>query len=170
MLCKALLRASFLSAALPLVFFALSPPTARRPTPSRPTSRSSSSLSTTPRGGNWLADPTDDQPSGGLALALRDNNYYVSATNYGWGPDDIADRADIPNWPEWFAGPDSERYLKSLYAEGGQNVGGFGPWSRLSQGPGGENEIIMLSPASPARTSTATQAIPRPRSWGAISP
>ncbi len=48
-------------------------------------------------GGNWLADPNDDQPYGGLGRALMDNNYYVSATNYGWGPDGIGDRTDIPN-------------------------------------------------------------------------
>ena len=38
-------------------------------------------------GGNWLADPNSDQPYGGLGIALRDNNYFASATNYGWGPD-----------------------------------------------------------------------------------
>ena len=37
-------------------------------------------------GGNWLADPNGDQPYGGLGRALMDNNYYVSAANYGWGP------------------------------------------------------------------------------------
>ena len=39
-------------------------------------------------GGNWLADPNDDSPHGGLGRALMNNNYYVSATNYGWGPDE----------------------------------------------------------------------------------
>ena len=33
-------------------------------------------------GENWLADG-----NGGLGIALRDNNYFVSDTNYGWGPD-----------------------------------------------------------------------------------
>ena len=32
-------------------------------------------------GENWLSDD-----NGGLGIALRDNNYYVSDTNYGWGP------------------------------------------------------------------------------------
>ena len=95
-------------------------------------------------GGNWLADPNPDQPSGGLGIALRDNNYYVSATNYGWGPGNIGDRTDIPNWPEWFTGPDSARVLKALFKESGQNVGDFGQWSRMVRDPGGENEIVML--------------------------
>jgi hypothetical protein len=43
-------------------------------------------------GENWLSDW-----NGGLGIALRDNNYAVSDTNYGWGPDAIGDRTDIPN-------------------------------------------------------------------------
>ena len=53
-------------------------------------------------GENWLAD--DD---GGLGLALRDNNYFVSDTNYGWGPDGIGDHTDIGHWWTWFRGPGS---------------------------------------------------------------
>ena len=36
---------------------------------------------------------------GGLGLALGNNNYFVSDTNYGWGPNSIGDRTDILNWP-----------------------------------------------------------------------
>ncbi|MBN1487693.1 MAG: hypothetical protein JW981_08635, partial [Anaerolineae bacterium] len=100
-------------------------------------------------GGNWLADPNNDQPYGGLGMALRDNNYFVSATNYGWGPDSIGDRTDIPNWPEWFTGPDRETYLDALYNESDQNIGDFGAWSRLASGPGGENQIIMFKSCFP---------------------
>jgi hypothetical protein len=100
-------------------------------------------------GGNWLADPNSDQPAGGLALALMDNNYFVSATNYGWGPDGIGDRTDIPNWPEWFVGPNRDVYLDALYSENEQNVGDFGDWSRLSDDPGGENVIIMFKSCFP---------------------
>ncbi len=100
-------------------------------------------------GGNWLADPNSDQPSGGLGIALRDNNYYVSATNYGWGPDNIGDRTDIPNWTEWFTGPDSARFMEALFNESGQNVGDFGPWSRMARDPGGENEIVMFKSCFP---------------------
>ncbi len=100
-------------------------------------------------GGNWLADETPDQPSGGLGQALMEEGYFVSATNYGWGPDSIGDRTDIPNWPEWFTGPNSSTHLDALYNESGQNVGDFGAWSRLSDDPGGENEIIMFKSCFP---------------------
>jgi hypothetical protein len=100
-------------------------------------------------GGNWLADPNNDQPYGGLGRALMENNYFVSATNYGWGPDSIGDRTDIPNWPEWFTGPDHDTYLDALYTENGQNVGDFGAWSRMAADPGGENQIVMFKSCFP---------------------
>ena len=100
-------------------------------------------------GGNWLADPNTDQPYGGLGSALMTNNYFASATNYGWGPNSIGDATDIPNWPDWFTGPDSATVLAALYSENGQNFGDFGYWSRLSTNPGGENRIIMLKSCYP---------------------
>ena len=100
-------------------------------------------------GGNWLADLNPDEPYGGLGAALRDNNYYVSATNYGWGPNSVGDRTDIPNWPEWFTGEHSSGILSVLYAENGQNVGEFGPWSRLAAEVAGENEIILFKSCFP---------------------
>lgn len=100
-------------------------------------------------GGNWLSDPNNDQPYGGLGRALMENNYFVSATNYGWGPDGIGDRTDIPNWPEWFTGPNSAAYLDALYNENGQNVGDFGNWPRLPSDPGGENQIVMFKSCFP---------------------
>ena len=48
-------------------------------------------------GENWLTDGYGD-----LGIELGNNNYFVSDTNYGWGPDAIGDRTDIPNWMEWF--------------------------------------------------------------------
>lgn len=41
-------------------------------------------------GENWLGDD-----NGGLGIALRDASYFVSDTNYGWGPDSIGDRTDV---------------------------------------------------------------------------
>ena len=79
-------------------------------------------------GENWLSDE-----NGGLGIALRDNNYYVSDTNYGWGPDNIGDRTDIGNWWEWFRGPNSSTYLNALYNEGEQHSS----YSRLSSAPSG---------------------------------
>jgi len=91
-------------------------------------------------GENWLSDD-----NGGLGRALDENNYFVSDTNYGWGPDAIGDRTDIVNWPEWFHGPDSERYLAALYAESGQNAA----YTRTQANPGGENEIVMFKSCFP---------------------
>ena len=100
-------------------------------------------------GGNWLADPNADGPYGGLGLALMNNNYVVSATNYGWGRESIGDRTDIPNWPEWFGGPDSSAILSDLYNETGQNIGDFGDWSRPATGVDGENTIVMFKSCFP---------------------
>jgi hypothetical protein len=100
-------------------------------------------------GGNWLADPDGNSLGGDLGQALMDNNYYASATNYGWGPGAVGDRTDIPNWPEWFTGAESETILAALYAETGQNEGGFGAWPRLATDPGGENEIILFKSCFP---------------------
>ncbi len=100
-------------------------------------------------GGNWLADPNEDGPYGGLGLALMINNYSVSATNYGWGYESIGDRTDIPNWPEWFTGPDSSIILSELYNENEQNVGDFGNWSQLATAVEGENTIVMFKSCFP---------------------
>ncbi len=91
-------------------------------------------------GENWLSDG-----NGGLGISLRNNNYFVSDTNYGWGPDGIGSSTDIGNWWEWFRGPDSATYLAALYAESGQNSA----YSRLATDPGGENEIIMFKSCYP---------------------
>jgi len=81
-------------------------------------------------GENWLNDA-----DGGLGIALRDSNYFVSDTNYGWGPDSIGDLTDIGHWWTWFRGSSSGTYLGALYTEYGQHS--F--YSRLSTDPGGEN-------------------------------
>jgi len=100
-------------------------------------------------GGNWLADPGTNPLGGGLGIALRDNNYYVSATNYGWEPYTVGDRTDIVNWPEWFTGENSTAIMTALYKETGQNIGDFGAWQRLPTDPGGENTIVMFKSCYP---------------------
>ncbi len=99
-------------------------------------------------GQNWL-----DDDGGELGLALRDNNYFVSDTNYSWGPTDqdkggtIGDHTDIPDWYSWFTGPHRAAYLAALYAESGQHSN----YSRLAEAlnPGGENDIIMFKSCFP---------------------
>jgi hypothetical protein len=82
---------------------------------------------------------------GGLGKALARNRYFVSDTNYGWGPDSIGDRTDITNWPEWFTGPKRDRYLNALYGESEKHA----PYSRPLSDPGGKNRIIMFKSCFP---------------------
>jgi hypothetical protein len=97
-------------------------------------------------GENWLADW-----SGGLGQALMDNNYFVSDTNYGWGPEDpsiggaIGDYTDIGYWWNWFLGPSSGEILQALYSESGQHA----EYARMDSDPGGENEIVMFKSCFP---------------------
>ena len=102
-------------------------------------------------GGNWLADPAGNELGGDLGRALMDNNYFVSATNYGWtvNGDAIGDRTDIGNWWEWFRGPTSATILAALYVETGQNFDDYGSWPRLASDPGGENEIVVFKSCFP---------------------
>jgi len=98
-------------------------------------------------GENWLNDG-----NGQLGIALSNANYFVSDTNYGWGPTDqdttpgtIGDHTDIPNWYSWFTGPHRDTYLTALYTETEQHSS----YSRPSIGPGGENTIIMFKSCFP---------------------
>jgi hypothetical protein len=97
-------------------------------------------------GENWLADW-----SGELGRTLRENNYFVSDTNYGWGPEDsmlggaIGDFTDIGHWWNWFLGPSSGSILEALYSESEQHA----EYERLSGDPGGENEIVMFKSCFP---------------------
>ena len=102
-------------------------------------------------GGNWLADPAGNDLGGDLGRALMNNNYFVSATNYGWmgGGDSIGDRTDIGNWWEWFRSPNSANILADLYVENGQSFDSYGSWPRLATDPGGENQIIVFKSCFP---------------------
>lgn len=91
-------------------------------------------------GENWLKDE-----DGGLGLALAENNYFVSDTNYGWGPNAVGDRTDILNWPEWFVGPDTPTYMDALYNESSTHSA----YTRLFDDPGGENQIILFKSCFP---------------------
>ncbi|MDY7036275.1 MAG: hypothetical protein SV375_08970, partial [Thermodesulfobacteriota bacterium] len=91
-------------------------------------------------GENWLADD-----NGRLGITLGKNKYFVSDTNYGWGPNGIGDRTDITNWPEWFTGPRSRIHMKALYSENDKHS----PYTRIMSDPGGENQIIMFKSCFP---------------------
>lgn len=91
-------------------------------------------------GENWLRDDY-----GNLGRVFGENNYFVSDTNYGWGPNSIGDRTDIPNWTEWFASGDTDIYMDALFNESSQNSS----YTRTLSDPGGENEIIIFKSCFP---------------------
>ncbi len=91
-------------------------------------------------GENWLADGYGD-----LGRTLGENNYFVSDTNYGWGPDTIGDRTDIPNWPEWFSSNNTPAIMNALLNESGQHAS----YTRTLPDPGGTNQIIMFKSCFP---------------------
>ncbi len=97
-------------------------------------------------GENWL-----DDNNGGLGLALSENNYFVSDTNYGWGPSyadrgTIGDNTDIPDWLEWFRSENTASYMSALYNESSTHSS----YTRGNlENPGGENEIIMFKSCYP---------------------
>ncbi|MGD8456718.1 MAG: carbohydrate binding domain-containing protein [Anaerolineales bacterium] len=95
-------------------------------------------------GENWLMDGYGD-----LGVTLQNNNYFVSDTNYGWGPNGIGDRTDIPNWPEWFVESNRDTYMNAVYTESDANAGGWDYYTRNLSDPGGENEIIMFKSCFP---------------------
>lgn len=91
-------------------------------------------------GENWLTDGYGD-----LGRTLAENNYFVSDTNYGWGPDSIGDRTDIPNWTEWFRSEQTSTYMAALFSESGQHAN----YTRTFGDPGGENVIILFKSCFP---------------------
>lgn len=91
-------------------------------------------------GENWLRDE-----DGGLGIALVNNHYFVSDTNYSWGPDAIGDRTDIGHWWDWFRGPFRDTYLTALYGESSQNAS----YTRGDTDPGSDNKIIMFKSCFP---------------------
>ncbi len=93
-------------------------------------------------GENWLSDD-----NGELGIALENNNYFVSDTNYGWGPDSIGDKTDIGDWWLWFRGSSSHTYLNALYTEFRQHAS----YSRRATDPdpSRQNEVIMFKACFP---------------------
>ncbi len=95
-------------------------------------------------GEGWLSDD-----NGGLAKALGENSYFVSDTYYGWGPDGIGDRTDIPDWLEWFRYPENTGVMNAVYTESDDDAAGWDYYNRPFPDPGGENEIIVFKSCFP---------------------
>jgi len=92
-------------------------------------------------GENWLADE-----NGRLGLALGDNNYFVSDTNYGWGPDVIGDTTDIGHWWTWFRSERSVVYWQALMGESEQHAA----YTRLdAPDPTHPNQVILFKSCFP---------------------
>ena len=105
----------------------------------------------------WL-----DDYHGELGLALRDNGYFVSDTNYDWGPTSplgaIGSNTDIGHWWTWFRSVARNKYMNALFAESAQHSG----YSRLDNNPGGPNEIIMFKSCFPNSALKGEEAEPIP--------
>jgi len=97
-------------------------------------------------GENWLSDD-----NGGLGIALRDNNYFVSDTNYNWGPDEgsgngpIGDYTDTGHWWLWFRGKNAGTITEKLFTEYDRHS----EYSRRDEDPGGKNRIVMFKSCFP---------------------
>jgi hypothetical protein len=115
-------------------------------------------------GENWLSDE-----NGGLGLALMEHGYFVSDTNYDWGPSlsdlggPIGSFTDTGHWWTWFQGPESGKILQALFVESEQHAS----YSRLEQDPGGENQIILFKSCFP---NSALEGSPDDPPTGADNP
>jgi len=81
-------------------------------------------------GENWLND--------GLNEMLNDNGYYVADTYYGWN--EMGDRTDTPDWPDWF----NNTVMPSVYSE----LDTMTANNTIEPTPG-ENEIVMFKSCFP---------------------
>ncbi|MFZ5788943.1 MAG: hypothetical protein ACOY3Y_21095 [Acidobacteriota bacterium] len=79
---------------------------------------------------------------GALLGALNTNKYYLSDSNYSWGPDAIGDRTDIGHWHDWFLSQSGKNvYLPALF-KNTDLTSSIAPNSMAS--PGGENTVVMF--------------------------
>jgi hypothetical protein len=110
-------------------------------------------------GENWLVDD-----NGGLGLTLRDNNYFVSDTNYGWGPGPaggpIGDTTDIGHWWNWFRSDQRDIYMQALFGEYGQNS----YYTRLDSDPdpARQNQVILFKSCFPNSNLGGNPSDPAP--------
>ncbi|MBN2502906.1 MAG: hypothetical protein JXB38_19155 [Anaerolineales bacterium] len=95
-------------------------------------------------GENWLTDGY-----GNLGSALQENNYFVSDTNYGWGPNGVGDTTDIPDWLRWFSSDETPEVMDAVYAESRENSDDYQYFDRFIADPGGENEVILFKSCFP---------------------
>jgi hypothetical protein len=115
-------------------------------------------------GENWLSDE-----NGGLGPALMEHGYFVSDTNYDWGPSisdlggPVGSFTDTGHWWTWFQGPESEAVLEAVFSESEQHA----YYTRLEQDPGSENQIILFKSCFP---NSALDGSPDDSPTGADNP
>jgi len=95
-------------------------------------------------GENWLNNATAAWPG------PHANNYFVSDTNYGWGPDGIATIPTLPLWA-WFRGPSTPPTLPPFTPRVRSTLP-IPAWPKI----GGENQVIMFKSCSPTRIYKVT--------------
>jgi hypothetical protein len=114
----------------------------------------------------------------GLFAQLNTNNYFVTDTYYGWGPEDdgatIGDHTDIGQWYNWFLGSSSSTFLTALYNNTFINE----PITNTMPQPAGPNTVVLFkscfpnsggisgNPNDPPRLSSPSDPNPI---WGASS-
>jgi hypothetical protein len=122
-------------------------------------------------GEGWL-----DPGNGQLLQALNANNYYVTDTNYGWGPadedvgsDTIGDHTDIGYWYNWFLGPHRDTYLTALYANIHLTFGEANEVNSFSD-PGGPITVVMFKSCFPNAGNITGSPNDPPRQSSALDP
>ncbi|HOT46638.1 MAG TPA: fibronectin type III domain-containing protein [Spirochaetota bacterium] len=86
--------------------------------------------------------------NGNLGQQLNANNYYVTETDYGWGPglsstyNPIGSYTDTVHWPYWF---NNNTVMTALY----NNTHHEDYPTNTMADPGGQNEIIMFKSCFP---------------------
>lgn len=121
-------------------------------------------------GEDWL------KPDGGnLRKKLNDSKYYVTDTNYEWGPSDqdvndgktIGYHTDIGHWYNWFLGPHRNTYLNALYKN--TNVSDAIGRNTISD-PGASKLIIIFKSCFSTAQSTSGNPDDQPLSEGQKNP
>ncbi len=91
-------------------------------------------------GRQWLSDNI-----GKLGHELNRNNYYVTDSDYGWGPGGIGNTTDTVHWPDWF----NDSVMPEVYSNNILNTYSGSNFTNTISDPGGENEIIIFKSCYP---------------------
>jgi len=106
----------------------------------------------------------------GLFAQLNANNYYITDTYYGWGPEDyggtIGDHTDTGQWYNWFLGPSHNIFLISLYDNTFINE----PLTNFRPQPAGPNTVVLFKSCYPNSAGISGNANDPPRTSNSSDP